>query len=153
MKLGGVKTLVVATAVLLAGCAQLRQHKGVVLDSQLAAAIQPGVDNKDSVEKALGRPSFVGQFTPNDWYYVSRDVSQVAFRNPRVTKQTVLIVRFDPKGNVTSVQRTGKELVMNVRPTSRTTPTLGRRQTFFEELFGNIGAVSSGIPTTGGNGP
>ena len=153
MKLGGVKTLVVATAVLLAGCAQLRQHKGVVLDSQLAAAIQPGVDNKDSVEKALGRPSFVGQFTPNDWYYVSRDVSQVAFRNPRVTKQTVLIVRFDPKGNVTSVQRTGKELVMNVRPTSHTTPTLGRRQTFFEELFGNIGSVSSGIPTTGGNGP
>ena len=153
MKLGGVKTLVVATAVLLAGCAQLRQHKGVVLDSQLAAAIQPGVDNKDSVEKALGRPSFVGQFTPNEWSYVSRDVSQVAFRNPRVTKQTVLIVRFDPKGNVTSVQRTGKELVMNVRPTSRTTPTLGRRQTFFEELFGNIGSVSSGIPTTGGNGP
>lgn len=153
MKLGGVKTLVVATAVLLAGCAQLRQHKGVVLDPQLAAAIQPGVDNKDSVEKALGRPSFVGQFTPNDWYYVSRDVNQVAFRNPRVTRQTVLIVRFDPRGNVASVQRTGKELVMNVRPTSRTTPTLGRKQTFFEELFGNIGSVSSGIPTTGGNGP
>ena len=153
MKLGGVKTLVVATAVLLAGCAQLRQHKGVVLDPQLAAAIQPGVDNKDSVEKALGRPSFVGQFTPNDWYYVSRDVNQVAFRNPRVTRQTVLIVRFDPKGNVASVQRTGKELVMNVRPTSRTTPTLGRKQTFFEELFGNIGSVSSGLPTTGGNGP
>ena len=153
MKLGGVKTLVIVTAVLLAGCAQLRQHKGVILDPQLAAAIQPGVDNKDSVEKALGRPSFVGQFTPNDWYYVSRDVNQVAFRNPRVTKQTVLIVRFDQKGNVASVQRTGKELVMNVHPTSRTTPTLGRKQTFFEELFGNIGSVSSGLPTTGGNGP
>ncbi len=153
MKLGGVKTLVIAAAVLLAGCAQLRQHKGVILDPQLAAAIQPGVDNKDSVEKALGRPSFVGQFTPNDWYYVSRDVNQVAFRNPRVTRQTVLIVRFDQKGNVASVQRTGKELVMNVRPTSRTTPTLGRKQTFFEELFGNIGSVSSGLPTTGGNGP
>jgi outer membrane protein assembly factor BamE (lipoprotein component of BamABCDE complex) len=153
MKLGGVKTLVIATAVLLSSCAQLRQHKGVILDPQLAAAIQPGVDNKDSVEKALGRPSFVGQFTPNDWYYVSRDVNQVAFRNPRVTRQTVLIVRFDQKGNVASVQRTGKELVMNVHPTSRTTPTLGRKQTFFEELFGNIGSVSSGLPTTGGNGP
>ena len=66
------------------------QHKGVVLDPQLASAIQPGVDNKDSVEKALGRPTFVGQFTPNDWYYVSRDTNQVAFRNPRVRKQTVL---------------------------------------------------------------
>ena len=153
MKLGGVKMVVIAAAVLLAGCAQLRQHKGVILDQQLAGAIQPGVDNKDSVEKALGRPTFIGQFTPNDWYYVSRDVNQVAFRTARVTKQTVLIVRFDPKGNVTAVQHTGKELVMNVRPTNRTTPTLGRKQTFFQELFGNIGSVSSGLPTTGGNGP
>ena len=76
----------------------MRTHKGVVLDPQLVGAIQPGVDNKDSVEKAIGRPSFVGQFTPNDWYYVSRDVNQVAFRNPRVSKQTVFIVRFDPEG-------------------------------------------------------
>jgi len=153
MKLGGVKMMIIAAAALLAGCAQLRQHKGVIIDQQLAGAIQPGVDNKDSVEKALGRPTFVGQFTPNDWYYVSRDVNQVAFRNARVTKQMVLIVRFDPKGNVTAVQRTGKELVMNVRPTNRITPTLGRKQTFFQELFGNIGSVSSGLPTTGGNGP
>lgn len=151
MKLAGVKTVAIA-ALLLTGCSQLRQHKGVVLDSQMVAAVQPGVDNKDSVEKALGRPTFVGQFTPNDWYYVSRDVNQVAFRNPRVLKQTVLIVHFDPKGNVTAVQRTGKELVMNVRPTNRVTPTLGRRQTFFEELFGNIGSVSSGLPGGGGGG-
>lgn len=149
MKLGRVKTVTIAAAVLLGGCAAVHQHKGVILDPQLAAAIQPGVDNKDSVEKALGRPSFVGQFTPNDWYYVSRDVNDVAFRNPKVTRQTVLIVRFDPKGNVASVQRTGKELVMNVHPTNRITPTLGRKKSFFEELFGNIGSVSSGLPTGG----
>lgn len=151
MKLVGLTTMTMAM-VLLAGCAQTRQHKGIVLDPQIAAAIQPGVDNKDSVEKALGRPSFVGQFTPNDWYYVSRDVSQVAFRNPRVTKQTVLIVRFDPKGNVTAVQRTGKELVMNVAPTGKFTPTLGRKRSFFEELFGNIGSVGTGGLPGGGGG-
>lgn len=152
MKLGGVKTVAIVAAVLLAGCAQLHQHKGVMIDQQLAAAIQPGVDNKDSVEKALGRPTFVGQFTPNDWYYVSRDVSQLAFRNARVMKQTVMIVRFDAKGNVASVQRTGKELVMNVQPTHRATPTLGRKRSFFEELFGNIGSVGAGLPGAGGGG-
>ena len=124
-------------------------HKGVVLDPQLVAAIQPGVDNKDSVEKSLGRPTFVGQFTPNDWYYVSRDVSQVAFRNPHVLHQTTLIVHFDQKGNVASVQRTGKELVMNVSPTHRSTPTLGRKRSFFEELFGNIGSRRSAWPSDG----
>jgi outer membrane protein assembly factor BamE (lipoprotein component of BamABCDE complex) len=152
MKLGGLKTATIVAAVMLAGCAQTRQHKGVVLDPQVASAVQPGVDNKESVEKSLGRPSFVGQFTPNDWYYVSRDVNQVAFRNPKVTKQTVMIVRFDQKGNVASVQRTGKELVMNVEPTHRSTPTLGRKRSFFEELFGNIGSVGApGLP--GGQNP
>jgi outer membrane protein assembly factor BamE (lipoprotein component of BamABCDE complex) len=155
MKLAVSKTAILAAAVLLAGCAQIRQHRGVVLDSQLASAIQPGIDNKDSVEKALGRPSFVGQFTPNDWYYVSRDENQIAFRNGRVTKETVLHVRFDPKGNVASLQRTGKELVMNIDPTGRKTPTLGRQRSFFEELFGNIGSVGApGLPGQGGdNGP
>ena len=151
MKFVGVKTVTIVAGVL-AGCAQLHQHKGVMIDPQIAAAIQPGVDNKDSVEKALGRPTFVGQFTPNDWYYVSRDVSQVAFRNARVRKQTVMIVRFDAKGNVTSIQHTGKELVMNVQPTHRITPTLGRKRSFFEELFGNIGTVGTGLPGAGGGG-
>ena len=72
---------------------------------------------------------------------------QVAFRNPGVTKQTVLHVRFDQAGNVASVDRTGKELVMNVSPSKRSTPTLGRQRSFFEELFGNIGTVgSAGLP-------
>lgn len=65
MKLAVLKmTTIAAAAVLLAGCNQFRSHKGVVLDTQLASGIQPGVDNKASVEKLLGRPSFVGQFTP-----------------------------------------------------------------------------------------
>jgi outer membrane protein assembly factor BamE (lipoprotein component of BamABCDE complex) len=148
MKLAVLKVGVIAAAtVMLAGCAQFRQHKGVVLDQQIVSGVQPGVDNKDSVAKSLGRPSFVGQFTPNDWYYVSRDTNQVAFRNPHVSKQTVLIVRFDQKGNVASVQRTGRELVMNVDPSGRHTPTLGRKRSFFEELFGNIGSVGApGLP-------
>lgn len=155
MKRAAITMATIGAAVLLAGCAQMRAHKGAVMDPQLASSIQAGVDNKDSVQKLLGRPTFVGQFTPNDWYYVSRDVRQIAFRNPRVTKQTVLIVRFDPKGNVASVQRTGKELVMNVEPTGRTTPTLGRKRSFFEELFGNIGSVGAGAAAPGGgdNGP
>jgi outer membrane protein assembly factor BamE (lipoprotein component of BamABCDE complex) len=155
MKLGGFTAATIAAALLLGGCAQTRSHKGVVLDSQLTSGIQPGVDNKDSVEKLLGRPTFTGQFTPNDWYYVSRDVNQVAFRNPHVTKQTVLIVRFDQKGNVASVQHTGRELVMNLNPTGKKTPTLGRKRSFFEELFGNIGSVGApGLPGKGGdNGP
>jgi outer membrane protein assembly factor BamE (lipoprotein component of BamABCDE complex) len=136
-----------AAAALLVGCASVPAHKGAVIDPQLASAIQPGVDNKASVEKVLGRPSFTGEFTPNEWYYVSRDTAQYAFRNPKTVRQTVLLVRFDPAGNVASIQRSGKELVLNVEPAGRKTPTLGRQKSFFDELFGNIGTVGSpGLP-------
>jgi outer membrane protein assembly factor BamE (lipoprotein component of BamABCDE complex) len=136
-----------AAAAALAGCASVNAHKGAVIDSQLASSVQPGIDNKASVEKLLGRPTFTGEFTANDWYYVARDTRQVAFRNPRVTRQTTLHVRFDQAGNVASVDRTGKELAMNVEPSNRKTPTLGRQKSFFEELFGNIGTVGApGLP-------
>ena len=68
MKLGLFRISTIALAAVLAsGCASNRVHKGAVLDPQVASAIQPGVDNKESVQKLLGTPTFQGQFTPNDW--------------------------------------------------------------------------------------
>jgi outer membrane protein assembly factor BamE (lipoprotein component of BamABCDE complex) len=142
--------MALAAAMLLSGCTGVLAHKGAVIDPQLASSIQPGVDNKASVEKLLGRPSFTGEFTPNDWYYVARDTRQFGFRNPRVRKQTTLHVAFDQAGNVTSVRETGKELVASIEPAKRTTPTLGRRKSFFEEIFGNIGTVGAAGPTNPG---
>jgi outer membrane protein assembly factor BamE (lipoprotein component of BamABCDE complex) len=141
-------SMVAVAALLLAGCAAVHAHKGAVLDAQLASSIQAGVDNKASVEKLLGRPSFAGEFTSNDWYYVARDTTQLAFRNPRVTKQTVLHIQFDQAGNVASIRRTGRELVAGIDPSNRRTPTLGRKKSLFDELFGNIGTVGApGMPT------
>jgi outer membrane protein assembly factor BamE (lipoprotein component of BamABCDE complex) len=141
-------SMVAVAALLLAGCAAVHAHKGAILDQQLASSIQPGVDNKASVEKLLGRPSFAGEFSSNDWYYVARDTTQLAFRNPRVTKQTVLHIRFDQAGNVYSINRTGKELVAGIDPSNRRTPTLGRKRSLFDEIFGNIGTVGApGLPT------
>ncbi len=131
-------------AALLAGCSGVRDLRGHVVDDELATAVQVGVDNKDSVARTLGRPTFTGQFDPNDWYYVSRLTSTYAFRNPRVVDQTVLRVRFDQAGNVVAVQRTGEELIAAIDPAKARTPTLGRQRSFFDELFGNIGTVGQG---------
>jgi len=60
------------------------------------------------------------------------------------SSRSAIRVSFDQKGNVTALNHTGKELVMNVNPTHRSTPTLGRKKSFFDELFGNIGQVGSG---------
>jgi outer membrane protein assembly factor BamE (lipoprotein component of BamABCDE complex) len=132
-----------AAASLLGGCTRIVGIQGHILDDTLIAAIQPGVDNRESVLGTIGRPSFTGQFdgADRDWYYVSRNTRQLAFQTPRPTQQTVLRVRFDASGNVERVDRTGLELAANIRPTGDETPTLGSERSLLEELFGNIGAV------------
>jgi len=126
------------------GCARIRDHKGYVVDSTLISTVAPGVDNRESVEKTLGRPSFAGQFDQNHtWYYVARDTRQVGYRTPKPVAQTVLAVHFDDKGNVTSVDRSGMEKITSVSLYGERTPTLGSKRGFFRELFGNIGRVGS----------
>lgn len=133
--------LLLATA---GGCTKIRNHQGFIIDPVLLATVQPGIDNKDSVAKVLGRPSFDGTFSDNDWYYVSRDTRQFGFGNPKPTGQTLIHVSFDAAGNVTAVTKEGMEKVASISPSGDKTPTLGRERGFFAELFGNIGRVGGG---------
>lgn len=144
-KLASVAAAVVGVA-LLGGCSSIgiKEHKGYVLDKELASTVQVGVDNKESVAKTLGRPSFTGQFDANDWYYVSRDTRSVALRSQRVLDQDVVHIRFDAAGNVAAVNTTDETLVASIDPVSDKTPTLGRQRSFFDELFGNIGVLNQG---------
>ena len=140
----------VIAATLLGGCAQLRGRQGYVADPVLTEAITAGVDNRESVEKTLGRPTFVGQFGDSEYFYLARETRQLAFANPRPVSQMVMRVRFDPAGNVVAVDRTGLENVARISPEGDKTPTLGRERGFFEDIFGNIGAV--GAPGAGAPG-
>jgi len=133
-----------AAALAAGGCASIRDHRGYLIDQTLLDSVQPGIDNKVSVERTLGRPTFVSQFGEPAWYYVSVDTRQVAFRTPKTTKQMVLRVRFDPRGNVAGIDKAGMEHVATIHPDNKSTPTLGRHRSFIEDLFGNIGAVGAG---------
>ena len=139
---GAIAAIILGTA-LAGGCTQIRDRQGYILDEEFVSSIQPGVDNKESVANTLGRPTFVGQFDDKDWYYVSRRTRNMGFQVPRVVDQTVLHVRFDPAGNVAAVSRSGLDQIASIEPTDKETPTLGRERGFFEELFGNIGAVGA----------
>ena len=139
----------VAVLLLGTGCAQIRDHRGYIVDNSLIGTVQPGIDNRESVERTLGRPTFTGSFDDKSWYYVSRDTRQLAFANARPIKQTVLAVRFDAKGNVAAVERAGLEQVAKISPDGDKTPTLGRDRGFLGELFGNIGRVGS-VSQSGG---
>jgi len=141
-------------AVLAGGCTSIRDHRGYTMDKALVDAIEPGVDNRTSVEQTLGRPTFASQFGNKDWYYVSQKIKTKAFRSAHTEDQTVIRVRFDAKGNVVGVDQRGMEQVARIDPEGDKTKTLGRDRSFLEDLFGNIGAVGApGGGAPGGPGP
>jgi len=133
-----------AMALMSSGCTRIRTHQGYQMDKMLIDSVTPGLDNRASVEGTLGRPTFAAQFNDNEWYYVSRDMRQLAFSSPKPTAQIVLRIRFDQAGNVATVDRIGLDQVANISPSGDKTPTLGRHRTLFQEIFGNIGAVGAG---------
>lgn len=131
------------------GCTSIRDHRGYLVDKALLDSVMVGIDNRQSVEHTLGRPTFVSQFGRESWYYVAIDTKQAAFMRPRTTGEMVLRVRFDPQGNVASLDRAGMDKVVRLNPDGSFTPTLGKKRTFFEDLFGNIGSVGTGIGASG----
>ena len=145
--------LVLACALaVLPGCSAIRESRGYITDPLLAGVIQPRIDNQQSVEGTLGRPTFVSQYGDPTWYYVSSVTGQRPFSHPRIREHSVLAIKFDAAGRVADVQRSGIDRVVYLDPNSNKTPTLGRERSFLEDLFGNIGQVGgSGVP--GGGGP
>ena len=134
---------IIGVALAASGCTKIRYNMGYIVDEQLVAAVQPGVDNKASVQQTLGRPSFNSQFDDQQWYYVSRNTVQTAFLMPKPTAQKIITVSFDQNGNVAKVEQRGLEKVANINPASDKTPTLGRKGGLLRDIFGNIGAVGT----------
>ena len=148
-RFGGL-TAVFAVMGLAGGCTALRSHQGYIIDADLVNSVQPGVDNRASVLQTLGKPSFASQFNAGEWYYVARDSRNLAYLNPRAKSQLTLKIAFDQQGVVSNITRTGLDQVTAISPYGKVTPTLGRKRSFFEELFGNIGSVGAAGAGTGG---
>jgi outer membrane protein assembly factor BamE (lipoprotein component of BamABCDE complex) len=139
LALSGLIALSLATS----ACHKVRGYQGYVVDPVLMDSIQAGVDNRASVQKTLGRPTFFGQFQQSDWYYVSRQTRQYAYNKPKASVQTIFRVRFDAAGNVANIDKAGAERIASIRPNGDKTPTLGKDRSFFDDLFGNIGQVGA----------
>ena len=136
----------------LGACSSIRESRGFVNDPLLVRTVEPGIDNRRSVEATLGRPTFESQYGEDTWYYISSVTGRRPFVRPRIRNHSVLAGQFDDVGNVSSVERSGIEEVAYLQPNGDKTPTLGIERGFLEDLFCNIGQVG-GVGPAGPGGP
>ncbi len=134
----------------LGGCARIEDRQGYIADEELVSELTPGVDNKASVAKTLGRPTFASQWDDSVWYYVARTTKQLAFVPTKPKTQDVLKITFDKNSNVTKIDRdTTLDQIVQLDPADEKTPVYGRKGGLFNDIFGNIGAVGAGAPPGG----
>ncbi|MFN3614397.1 MAG: outer membrane protein assembly factor BamE [Rubrimonas sp.] len=135
---------VLALSAALGGCVPTYSNHGFTPQLAQLQEIEAGIDTRGSVQRRLGRPSTVGSFDSDTWYYIASRMERYAFYAPRVVDRTVVVVRFDDNGVVSSVSRYGLEDGQVVDLVTRTTPTYGRELTVLQQLFGNVGRINPG---------
>ena len=140
----------------LSACGNTRMTRGYVFDTELADAIQPGVDNRQSVEATLGTPTVRRAFDDNNWYYVSTTVRIRPVFWPDAKAHRVLAVAFNDRGVVSDVENFDMSDMREVDPVGDKTPTKGRNLGFFQQIFGGVGRFAGSSPVGsqgGGRGP
>lgn len=131
-------------AVSVAACSPTIDTRGNLPDPDTVLEVQPGIHDRNQVAAILGSPSAIATFEDDTWYYISRRTEQIAFFEPEVIDQQVLVVKFGPDGLVNEMKIYGLEDGQEIEPVDRTTPTSGRELTVLQQLFGNIGRFNTG---------
>lgn len=131
----------------LAGCSPRVDQRGNLPDPDAVLQVQPGIHDRTQVAEILGSPSTIGTFDDQTWYYISKRTETLAFLEPDVVDQEVLVVKFDDTGVVSDMRVYGLEDGRLVEPVGRETPTSGNELTVLQQLLGNLGRFTEGTET------
>ena len=149
--------LALASALTVAACATRVDTHGNLPDPDRMSQIKPGKTQAE-VQQLIGSPSSVAAFDRKTWYYISQRNETFAIFKPEVDDRKILVIRFDDKGVVETVDSLGLEEAKNIKPVERVTPTAGNELTVIEQMLGNFGRFnkkppSNPSPTGGPGGP
>ena len=129
----------------IAGCTPLIDNRGWRIDPQTSDIITPGVDNKETVLRAMGSSSSQADFVDggregSEWYYISQTTSNEPFNLEHSTAQAVIIINFDSTGTVVSVRRLSGDESANLAMNPKETQFYATHSTLWQQLFGNVGS-------------
>ena len=128
----------------LVACASVYRNHGYVPADDELEVVQVGVDTRDTVAAAVGRPTSTGVLDAGGWYYVKSRFEHFGPRAPKEVDREVVAISFDQAGVVENVERfglaDGQVVVLSRRVTDSNIKGIG----FLRQLFGNIGNFTAG---------
>ena len=133
-------------------CVSQKLVHGNLPDAQLVSLLKVGIDSKKSTTQILGEPTFRGVLGDNSFYYVGTVNSKLAFLDPKLDNQFILELNFDKNNKLKKLYLYDENESINVSMSSLETKHSGKKLTFLQQIFGNIGVGSVGRGTIIGSG-
>ena len=133
-------------------CVSQKLVHGNLPDAQLVSILKIGIDSKKSTTQILGEPTFRGVLGDNSFYYVGTVNSKLAFLDPKLDTQFILEINFDKNNKLKKLFLYDEDESINVSMSSLETKHSGKKLTFLQQIFGNIGVGSMGRGTIIGSG-
>ena len=133
-----------AVASLLAACVATFDNHGYVPPEGDLAALRVGVDTRETVAEAVGRPSTAGVIRDEAWFYTAYRVRNFAYRAPEVVERDVVALSFDGRGVLSNVERFGLEDGRLVQLSRRVTESSVRNNGLLRQILGNFGRLDIG---------
>jgi outer membrane protein assembly factor BamE (lipoprotein component of BamABCDE complex) len=128
----------------LTACAEIVRQHGYIPPEEDLSAILVGVDTRETVEAAVGKPSTSGVLNEGGWFYIGSKVRHFGARKPQEIEREVVAIRFDGTGTVSNVERFGLERGQVVVLSRRVTETTVRDVTFIRQIIRNFGRIDLG---------
>ena len=137
---------------LLNSCVTQKLIHGNLPDAKLVSILKVGIDSKKSTTQILGEPTFEGVLGDNSLYYVGMVNSKLAFLDPKLDSQFILELNFDKNNKLKKLYLYDEKESIDISMSSLETIHSGKKLTFLQQIFGNIGVGSMGRGTIIGSG-
>ena len=137
---------------LLNSCVSQKLIHGNLPNAELVSILKVGIDNKKTTTKILGEPTFKGVLGDNSFYYVGMVNSKLAFLDPKLDSQFILELNFDKNNKLKKLYLYDEKESIDISMSSLETIHSGKKLTFLQQIFGNIGVGSMGRGTIIGSG-
>ncbi len=131
--------LCIAALSLLMACSNITRNHGYVPPDSDLDLIIVGVDTKETVADAVGRPSTAGILADGGWYYVASKFSAYGIQERKEVSREVVAITFDEDGVVENIERFGLRDGNVVAISRRVTDSNIKGVTFIRQLFGSFG--------------
>ncbi|MBU6418989.1 MAG: outer membrane protein assembly factor BamE [Proteobacteria bacterium] len=159
MRLTKLPQCLLLTALLgVSGCAVFTDsphYRGISVSQSDLKQLTPGVSQQADVQALLGPPTFVEQYDPNNWVYVSQVTKMRIARTEGVTQQKVVVVTFNSDGSFKSATQKTLADAVPVSMDGKQTPVPGGSPGFIQQLIGGVGSynpLGTASDNSGGNG-